>query len=153
MMEGIEIQPPPPIGRYYKCPHLKLASALMSISPLMLKCKEKQRKAMEYQIKCAKEFNSDNLICIPIEPVTVVTVGTFYSDEIGENCMSSKDFIQFSPIKDKDQLVYCAKTKQLVFLIPRSNNSFDKKSQQSLQRCLLRTLGKPSVFITYFSTF
>ena len=55
-------------------------------------------------------LNSDSLQVTELEPEGDPCEGVFYSrscDEIGEDCLSSKDFKQFSPILDKDQAIVC----------------------------------------------
>ena len=146
LTKDFEIQPPPPIGFKSKCFQLKLASAFLSISPNNIKAvNPRQKKTIVNQLERSMERNSENLVITELEPHGDKSEGFFYSsDEIGENCLSSKDFKQFSPILDKDQAIVCKETKQLLFFIPRSNHTFDSKWQESLKHCLLDTLGKPS---------
>ena len=102
------------------------------------------------QIEHSLQLNMNSLAITELEPDggEHAERSFFSSDVIGEDCLSSKDFKQFSPIMDKDQVIVCKQTKQLVFFIPRSNHSFKEKSQDSLKRCLLDTLGKPSISLT-----
>ena len=52
-----EINPPPPIGLLSKCPQLKLASALLSVSPLNLKTVNKnQRRSVR------EDFNKKKIL-------------------------------------------------------------------------------------------
>ena len=61
-------------------------------------------------------------------------------EKIGDDCVSSKNFIEFSPMAEKDQLIVCGETKEFLFFIPRINSCFDMESQEKLKECLLKTI-------------
>ena len=113
IIENVVIEPPPSISLKSKSQQLKLATALLSISPKHLKTGDKSRVATNKQIKQSMQFNESSMILVELHPSVCESQGVFYSsDDMGENCLSSKDFRQFSPIKDKDQLIVCSQRKE-----------------------------------------
>ena len=80
------------------------------------------------------------MVVTELQPVPCDKEHKFFSDADLENCFSTKSFTQFSPMETKDQLIICKKSRQIIFGIPRSNSSFDRKSRDTLKDCLLLSL-------------
>lgn len=111
LKRNLIVSPPPPIVS--KSPQLKLASALLSISPKNLTNDSSRcRKRLSQQIDDSVELNETDMIVFELTPnVVKVEPGTFYSSDNVEDSMSSSEFRAFSPILNKDQLIICSTTR------------------------------------------
>ena len=111
LKRGLIVNPPPPICS--KSPQLKLASALLSISPKQLTNSScRCRKRLNQQIENSLELNEGDLLVFELEKNVVdVKQGMFYSADDVDSSISSMGFSEFSPILDKDQLVVCKQSR------------------------------------------
>jgi hypothetical protein len=112
LKKNVKVNPPPSICS--KSPQLKLASALLSISPKNLTNRSSRcRKRLNQQIEDSLELNDEDMIVFELEQNVVdIKQGMFYSaDNVDDNCLSSTEFREFSPIINKDQLIICSQTR------------------------------------------
>ena len=142
LSEDIEFEPP--YSSSSSTP-IQLAHSLLSISPSNLKLNKKAKRRFEALQKESFDRNKEKLIVTELKPCTRIgganNQGHFYSDiNLDDECLSSREFKEFIPMENKDQLVICSESHQLIFFIPCSN-SFDRSEQQALKKCLLNSLN------------
>ena len=118
LLKNVKVDPPPSISS--KSYQLRLASALLSISPKNLANRSsRSRRSVNKQISESLELNEKDMLLYELELTPVdVEQGKFFSSDIeDDSCLSSKDFQAFSPVPDKDQLIICRKSRSVISIV------------------------------------